>query len=46
MHTLHVSDDARMRIWYAFYLSNSLALLFVDFALNVMKLEYIMFIMV
>ena len=46
MQTLHFSDDARMRIWYTFCRSKSPAHFFVNFSLNVMKLEYTTFIMV
>ena len=46
MQTLHFSGDARMRIWYIFCRSKSPAQLFVNFFLNVMKLEYTTFIMV
>ena len=46
MQTLHVSDDARMRIWYIFCRSKSLTQLFVNFWMNAMKLEYTTFWMV
>ena len=46
MQTLHFLDDARMRSWYIFCRSESLAQLFANFSLHVMKPEYITFIMV